>query len=89
MKAHSYAVWTNRFTGKVEKETDFFVCGHCQMQVPVPVKSKAEDMGGLCWGCRRLICPGCVGKLTCDPIEEKLAHGYRTKDWRRWLGEVT
>lgn len=55
-----------------EQWTDTFTCGHCNAVVAVPVKQQAADIGGLCKQCMKLICPGCVTRGHCDPLEEKL-----------------
>lgn len=54
------------------QERDTFTCGHCQYIVFVQPKCDGADAGGLCKQCMRLICPRCVGRMTCFPWEEML-----------------
>jgi hypothetical protein len=56
-------------------EHDMFTCGHCQRVTIVKPFCNPEDMGGRCYGCRRLICKACAApqkEATCDVIEKKL-----------------
>lgn len=57
-------------TGVEEYET--FTCGHCGQIKKVPPKASPDELGGLCKVCMSMICPACVGKNRCDPLEEKL-----------------
>jgi len=65
----------------VEHET--FTCAHCQRITLVPHKAKAEQLGGICYGCFKLICDQCVGH-GCRPIEkwseEQEARGRMLRD---------
>ena len=53
-------------------EYDTFICGHCNKIVIVPPRSDMSDLGGMCRGCMKLICPKCVDKQTCTPFEKQL-----------------
>ena len=68
--------------GMVEHET--YTCAHCQRIITVPHKARAEDTGGLCYCCMRLICPTCVGK-GCRPIEKWLEQEEAKDRFRREL----
>ena len=64
-----YSIITGPAPGAGEMDT--FTCGHCNRVKFVKSMERAEDMGGLCKVCMRLICENCLG-FSCDPIEEKL-----------------
>jgi len=55
-----------------EKNQDTFVCNHCQKIVFVKPKCDPADLGGLCWGCNKLICPACTNKQVCMPWEKQM-----------------
>lgn len=52
-------------------EHDTFTCVHCNAVVIVKAKAAAEDSGGWCLQCNRMICRACAGK-GCTPFEKKL-----------------
>jgi hypothetical protein len=60
------------------KESDGFVCAHCQQPVWVKPFADPADFGGFCRVCGGsnyldgLICPQCAATGLCDPFEEKL-----------------
>jgi hypothetical protein len=60
------------------KESDGFVCAHCNTGVFVPPFCDPADVGGFCRICGGtnyldgLICPRCEATGVCDPFEEKL-----------------
>ena len=58
--------------GKPDREADTFTCGHHGGVVHVRAGARAEDLGGLCKICMKLICSACVDLGTCDPLERKL-----------------
>lgn len=66
------------------REEDSFTCFHCNKIVFVPARASPTSLGGLCYVCNELICPACVEKGACDPLEEKLkrqearAHALRS-----------
>lgn len=64
---------------------DTATCAHCNKVFRVGVHERAEDIGGLCKSCMKLICPSCVG-LSCDPIEEKLKRWEARQDALRSYG---
>jgi hypothetical protein len=66
-------------------EADTFTCYHCQRIVHVPVKGKAEDIGGQCKLCMGLICPRCVGK-GCTPWEKQMEIQEAREDALRSYG---
>lgn len=53
-------------------EFDTMACGHCNRILHVQARQRPEDLGGLCKQCMRPICPTCVDKGNCDPLEKKL-----------------
>ena len=57
---------------KIAYETDCFSCGHCNRVTHVAVKQKAEDLGGLCKQCMKLICAQCAVSGRCLPLEKQL-----------------
>lgn len=66
-----------------EKVRDTFTCGHCGGMVVVGEKERAEDIGGLCKLCMRLICAACVDRGLCDPFERKLERAEAAYHARR------
>jgi hypothetical protein len=68
------------------KEADTFTCVHCQKVTVVPVRSRPEDIGGLCRQCYGLICPSCVGKA-CRPFEKWLEEVERNVERNRAINE--
>lgn len=54
------------------KEFDTFSCGHCNCIKHVKPMQRAEDMGGLCKQCMKLICGPCLNLGTCDPLEKQI-----------------
>lgn len=58
--------------GGVRQESDTFTCGHCCKVVIVKPRCDPYDLGGMCRICEKMICPGCVSRGVCDPLEEKL-----------------
>lgn len=73
IKAGNYSFATDRITGKIIKEQDSYTCFHCQRVVMVQPRQKGEDVGGYCGVCKKLICPVCVGKGSCNPWQEQMA----------------
>lgn len=69
-RANNYSVAVTPY-GR-ELEYDSFTCFHCQQIMMVKPRQKPEDLGGLCKVCMQLICPACVGKMTCDPWQKKM-----------------
>lgn len=67
------------------KACSSFTCQHCNRVIPVPFGSDPSDIGGLCKSCMGLICPQCVGRGGCDPIEAKID---RMENLRRFLQDV-
>lgn len=63
-------------------EFDTMSCGHCNRIIHVRARQRPEDIGGLCKHCMRCICPQCVDRGNCDPLEKKLA---RWEDRERTL----
>lgn len=58
--------------GGVRQESDTFTCHHCNKVVIVKPKCDPYDLGGMCRLCDKMICPDCVNKGSCDPLEKKL-----------------
>ncbi len=58
--------------GGIRQEADTFTCFHCNKVVVVKPKCDSYDLGGMCRICEKMICPDCVDKGICDPLEEKL-----------------
>ena len=55
-----------------KEERDSFTCFHCQRVTWVKPRCDPADMGGLCWGCNKLICPECTNKQVCNPWEKQM-----------------
>lgn len=68
LKPQGYAFM--ELDGKVT-EWDTFTCNHCQKVVPYQTRGEAEQFGGHCLVCDKMICAQCVGK-GCKPFEEKI-----------------
>lgn len=54
-----------------QAEFDTFTCGHCGRVTHVMPKEDPANIGGLCKGCMKLVCPHCVGK-GCSPLEKRI-----------------
>lgn len=78
-----YAVLTD---GEGVIEFDTLSCAHCQRIAHLKAKQRPEDVGGLCYGCMKPICPKCVDTGVCDPIEEKLKREEASYHARRSYG---
>lgn len=85
MRKASYIAIADPDTSK-QVESDAFTCGHCNRIVPVPPYTDPASIGGRCGVCDSLICPECVAKGTCDPLEEKLARAEASYHARRSYG---
>ena len=58
---------------KIEaKNIDCGVCNHCQKVIFIKPMCDPADLGGLCWGCNKLICPECTNKQVCMPWEKQM-----------------
>lgn len=58
---------------KIEaKNIDCAVCNHCQKVMFIKPMCDPADLGGLCWGCNKLICPDCTNKQVCTPWEKQM-----------------
>ena len=68
------------------KVRDTFTCYHCNQVVHVPPRADPANIGGLCYGCFKLICPKCVAEGRCDPIEKKLERWEASYHARRSYG---
>jgi hypothetical protein len=66
---------------------DTFTCFHCNRVVIVPLKADPVAIGGMCYQCMKLVCPGCVALGTCTPFEKKLDAMERRADALRSYGE--
>jgi hypothetical protein len=82
-KEQGYAIITNA-DGTVEEHSTS-TCGHCNRITHLKVGQRAEDIGGLCYVCWRVVCPECVGK-GCDVIEKKLERMEASYHARRSYG---
>lgn len=67
------------------KEWDTFTCFHCQKVVHVKPLAAAEDSGGRCLVCEKLICRVCLGK-GCTPFEKRIEQAEARDRFRRSLG---
>jgi hypothetical protein len=67
-------------------ECDTYTCRHCQRLVDVPAFAKPEDVGGLCSRCWAPVCPSCVNRGGCDPIDEKIKREEASYHARRSYG---
>ncbi len=68
------------------READTYSCGHCQRVVVVPAKADPANLGGMCYACMHLVCPACVAKAECTPIEKWLEQQERRADTLRSYG---
>lgn len=77
-------------SGKLDRfvtiESDTFTCQHCGKVVFVKPMCDPADAGGLCKTCNSLICPQCVARGVCDPLEEKLKREEASYHARRSYG---
>jgi hypothetical protein len=63
-----------RSKGQVkEKVRKTMACQHCGYQMILPENGELADVGDLCRHCWKFICPTCVKKGTCHPLEQHLA----------------
>ena len=53
-------------------------CQHCGCQIKLPQNGEIADVGDLCRGCWKFICPRCVKLGTCNPLEKQLAESEAT-----------
>jgi hypothetical protein len=85
LRSQGYAVITTPESGRANldgfqcveakegaNEFDTMSCGHCNRIVHVGARKRPEDIGGLCKQCMRCICPQCVDRGNCDPLERQL-----------------
>ena len=68
------------------REHDTFTCHHCCKVVMVPVRADPAAIGGMCYQCMKLVCPGCVAKAECTPLEKWLEQQERRADALRSYG---
>lgn len=55
-----------------QNEFDTMSCAHCGRIIHVAARQRPEDIGGLCFQCFKPVCPTCVERGHCDPLERKL-----------------
>lgn len=55
----------------IKHEHDTFTCFHCNNVVKVKPGCNPDDIGGMCKGCMKMICPGCLDQ-GCTPFEKRL-----------------
>lgn len=92
--------------GVVTYEEDTVTCAHCQQicrrKTPPFLKGIARDVidvsdgddpadiGGMCYGCARVVCFKCLGEAQCNPrmkqIEAEEEAAFRWEQNRRELG---
>lgn len=53
-----------RFGGKVVGELDTFQCSHCGKHSYVKAGAKLDELGNMCRGCMKMICPECAKRTT-------------------------
>lgn len=82
-RQEGYAAYSE--DGRVKREATTFCCQHCNKLVFVPLKADPANMGGLCKLCMGLICPACVERNYCDPIEAKIERMEREGEMLRRL----
>lgn len=72
------------------REVETFTCRHCQRVVEVEPRADPASMGGICSGCGKLICPGCVDRrqagANCVPWEEAMRRMMARQDALRSYG---
>lgn len=52
-------------------EADTFTCAHCNSIRHVKVKAPMDEVGSICRGCMKMVCPRCA-EGACIPFEKKL-----------------
>jgi hypothetical protein len=67
-------------------EHDTFTCFHCNKVVIVPARADPARIGGMCYQCMHLVCPGCVAAGGCTPFEKWLDAMERRSDALRSYG---
>ena len=67
-------------------EHDTFTCFHCNKVVIVPARGDPANIGGMCFQCMHLVCPGCVAAGGCTPFEKWLDAMERRSDALRSYG---
>lgn len=68
------------------KQASSFTCQHCNFVVAVPLMADPANIGGLCKRCMGLICPKCVARGDCDPIELKIDRMENLRLFRNAVG---
>jgi hypothetical protein len=63
-----------------------FTCGHCNGITVIPAGKRAEDVGGDCYQCWRLICPSCAVSRVCYPFMRWVDEQEELGHWRRQIG---
>lgn len=84
-----YAFLTENATGNVIAECNTYRCNHCGFTIHAKVKTNLDELGGMCWGCSRMVCARCHDKPGCDELERKLDRVEKSNDMRRWFMECT
>lgn len=79
----SSAIATDRHGRRIEAEHDTSSCGHCGVVTFVNAYERPEDIGGMCKGCMRHVCPECHGQIGCKVIEKRIEEMERREDARR------
>ncbi len=64
----------------VEHQT--FACGHCGHTHVIPHRVDPSQLGAMCRGCMKLVCPSCHNGH-CTPLEQKFERAFRVAQQRR------
>lgn len=75
--------------GRVVRETDFVMCGHCQTTVDVTPGKSVTDAGSYCSDCGTIVCPRCAKvaarTMTCTPWDKVMDQEDKALETlRRW-----
>lgn len=75
LRSRSYGIEIDRATGKVVREHETVMCGHCAKHTDLepPKNAQVVVRVATCPRCKRPICNYCQPKLTCVVWEEKMA----------------
>jgi hypothetical protein len=72
LRPGGYTVETTLEGNAIEGET--YWCGHCGAHTHIRPFQRASDVGGMCKGCMKTLCPRCAREysmtLECAPLEE-------------------
>jgi RNase P subunit RPR2 len=82
---------TSLDTGKV-REIETTMCLHCGKHSIAWKRERPEELGGICYTCKKAACPKCMddmwnGKTVCVTLEEKLQRAANQEYFRTRMKE--